>query len=264
MKGFIMLLSFMTRLYVPKVEYDEEKLGKAMKFFPLVGFIMGIFLYLTATIFLKLTYSHNLTIIFVLLVEIILTGGLHLDGLADTFDGIFSYRSKQKMLEIMKDSRIGTNGVLALIMYFALKFVLLQVIGQMFGTEYLLFVIFSYPIVARLCSVTSCATAPYARANGMGKTFVDNTNFYSLCFSFILTALLIQVPLFPIFKEAFYPMVLLVLTIFLTILVFVSFLFSKLMTKKIGGITGDTLGALLELSQVLYLFITVIFLSIKF
>ena len=113
MKGFLLLMSFMTRLYVPKVEYDELKLGKAMKYFPFVGFIIGIFLYFTALLFFRFTYSINLAIIFVILIEIILTGGIHLDGLADTFDGIFSYRSKQKMLEIMKDSRIGTNGVLA-------------------------------------------------------------------------------------------------------------------------------------------------------
>lgn len=64
-------------------------------------------------------------IIVIILTDLITTGGLHLDGLADTFDGIFSYRSKHKMLEIMKDSRLGSNGALALILYFLLKFVLL-------------------------------------------------------------------------------------------------------------------------------------------
>ena len=62
----------------------------------------------------------------VVLAEVILTGALHLDGLADTFDGIFSYRSKQKMLEIMKDSRLGTNGGIALVLYFVLKILLIS------------------------------------------------------------------------------------------------------------------------------------------
>ncbi|MCI5725685.1 MAG: adenosylcobinamide-GDP ribazoletransferase [Fusobacterium gastrosuis] len=263
MKGFILLLSFMTRLYVPKVEYDEERLGKAMKYFPAAGLIISILLYITIIIFLRITYSINLAIVFVMLMEVVLTGGIHLDGLADTFDGIFSYRSKQKMLEIMKDSRIGTNGVLSLILYFISKFFLLQTIATNIGVEMLLFAIFSYPIVARLCSVVSCASAPYARTSGMGKAFVDNTNKISVIISFILTAVLLNLP---IIIMSFRNMdilnsVFLAIFIIILILAFMSIvanLFSKLMMRKIGGITGDTLGALLELSQILYLLILLI------
>lgn len=263
MKGFILLMSFMTRLYVPKVEYDEEKLGKAMKFFPIVGFIIGIILFLTDILVKGITLNDNVAIIFIILVDVILTGAIHLDGLADTFDGIFSYRSKQKMLEIMKDSRIGTNGVIALIMYFMLKFFLLQSIIEIDGITYI--PIFAYPIISRYCSVVSCATAPYARASGMGKTFVDNTNKKSVFISFIATFLLLMILTsastfvdFLYFKEInlnlffsrslFYFSIMIFMTIVAT-------LFSKLMTRKIGGITGDTLGALLELSQLLYLLI---------
>lgn len=260
MKGFILLLSFMTRLYVPKVEYDEEKLGKAMKLFPVVGLIISLFLCLTAFVFFRfITFSIDLAIVFIMLVEIILTGGIHLDGLADTFDGIFSYRSKQKMLEIMKDSRIGTNGVLALIMYFLIKFCLLQALAKNFGIEMLIFAVFSYPIVARLCSVVSCASAPYARTSGMGKTFVDNTNMASVVVAFILTALLINFP-FMLNMNVLNSVFLLIISV-VSILVFMSIvanLFSKLMTKKIGGITGDTLGALLELSEILYLLVLLV------
>lgn len=258
MKGFILLLSFMTRLYVPKVEYNEEKLGKAMKFFPFVGLIIGLFLYFAALISLKLTKSIEITVVLLLLVEIILTGGIHLDGLSDTFDGIFSYRSKQKMLEIMKDSRVGVNGVLSLIMYFLLKFVLLQTIAFHLGVIYMFYAVFSSPIIARLCSVVSCASAPYARASGMGKAFVDNTNLLSVAFAFVSTFILIQLPFFSILKEVYYPFVALTLAGILLIMSIVAFLFSKLMTRKIGGITGDTLGALLELSQLLSLLILVI------
>lgn len=264
MKGLFLLMSFMTRLYVPKVEYDELKLGKSMKYFPIVGFIIGILLYFTASLFLKFTYSLNLTIIFVILLEIVLTGGIHLDGLADTFDGIFSYRSKQKMLEIMKDSRIGTNGVLALIMYFLLKFVLLQTIAQNLGMDYFLYVVFSYPIIARLCSVVSCASAPYARASGMAKSFIENTNFFSLIVAFFLTLVLTQIPLLlaNISLDLYFHIFVSMLIIFL-IMISISYLFSKLMTKKIGGITGDTLGALLELSQLLYLLLLIISVTIS-
>ena len=131
MKGFLLLLSFMTRIPMPKTEYDEEKLGKSMKYFPVVGIIIGFILLFFCIIFnfifKNINYSAALPlmIIVIILTDLITTGGLHLDGLADTFDGIFSYRSKHKMLEIMKDSRLGSNGALALILYFLLKFVLL-------------------------------------------------------------------------------------------------------------------------------------------
>ena len=108
MKGFLLLLSFMTRIPMPKIDYDEEKLGKSMKYFPAVGVIVGIILLFFCIVFTfvfkNLNYSTvlPLMIIVVILTDLITTGGLHLDGLADTFDGIFSYRSKHKMLEIMK------------------------------------------------------------------------------------------------------------------------------------------------------------------
>ena len=153
MKGFLLLLSFMTRLPMPNLKYEEEKLGKSMKFFPLVGIISYLSKNLTVSVL-------PLTVIVIILVDIVITGGLHLDGLADTFDGIFSYRSKQKMLEIMKDSRIGSNGVLALILYFLIKFVLLFSIASEYGGEYLMFAVLTYPVASRLCSVVSCASAP--------------------------------------------------------------------------------------------------------
>ena len=201
MKGFLLLLSFMTRIPVPKTEYDEEKLGKSMKYFPVVGIIVGFILLFFCIIFnfiLKnLTYSAilPLMIIVVILTDLITTGALHLDGLADTFDGIFSYRSKHKMLEIMKDSRLGSNGALALILYFLIKFVLLYSLLMEDQGE-TVFAVLTYPVVARLCSVISCASAPYARGSGMGKTFVDNTKASGVIIASLITVVYSSAMLF--------------------------------------------------------------------
>ncbi len=262
MKGFLLLMSFMTRLYVPRIEYNEERLGKSMKFFPLVGFIIGLILVLITLIANALTGSILVAILLMIIGEVVITGGIHLDGLADTFDGIFSYRSKQKMLDIMKDSRVGTNGALALIIYFMLKFVLIyeiahNSIGSM-GMN-LLYLILTFPIIARLSSVVSCASAPYARASGMGKAFVDNTKFKEVLFAFILTMLLLIISLFLLKTNLInYISFLILFILFSIIIMLVSFLISKLMIKKIGGITGDTLGAVLKLSEILYLLLYLI------
>ena len=266
MKGFLLLLSFMTRIPMPKIEYDEEKLGKSMKYFPVVGIIVGFILLFFCIIFnfiLKnISYSAvlPLMIIVVILTDLISTGALHLDGLADTFDGIFSYRSKHKMLEIMKDSRLGSNGALALILYFLLKFILLfsLTIGSREGAIY---AIMTYPVVARFCSVVSCASSPYARGSGMGKTFVDNTKTCGLIVATVITLLytigMIFMP-FVLFTNYSLPIQIIMKSILIIVIIVAlsalfAYAFSKLIERKIGGITGDTLGALLEISSLLYI-----------
>jgi len=271
MKGFLLLLSFMTRIPMPKTEYDEEKLGKSMKYFPVVGIIVGLillfFCIVFTFIFKNLTYSAvlPLMIIVVILTDLITTGALHLDGLADTFDGIFSYRSKHKMLEIMKDSRLGSNGALALILYFLLKFVLLFSL-TIESREAAIYVIMTYPVVARFCSVVSCASSPYARGSGMGKTFVDNTKTCGLVVATVITLLytvgMVFIP-FIFFTNyslsiQFIIQTILVIFVIVALLALFAYAFSKLIERKIGGITGDTLGALLEISSLVYIFLILV------
>ncbi|AGM23560.1 adenosylcobinamide-GDP ribazoletransferase [Fusobacterium animalis] len=266
MKGFLLLLSFMTRIPMPKIEYDEEKLGKSMKYFPVVGIIVGFILLFFCIIFnfiLKnISYSAvlPLMIIVVILTDLITTGALHLDGLADTFDGIFSYRSKHKMLEIMKDSRLGSNGALALILYFLLKFILLFSL-TIESREGAIYAIMTYPVVSRFCSVVSCASSPYARGSGMGKTFVDNTKTCGLIVATVITFLytigMIFMP-FLLFTNYSLPMQIIMKSILIIVIIVAlsalfAYAFSKLIERKIGGITGDTLGALLEISSLLYI-----------
>ena len=271
MKGFLLLLSFMTRIPMPKTEYDEEKLGKSMKYFPVVGIIVGFILLFFCIIFnfiLKnISYSAilPLMIIVIILTDLITTGGLHLDGLADTFDGIFSYRSKHKMLEIMKDSRLGSNGALALILYFLIKFVLLYSLLMEDQGE-TVFAVLTYPVVARLCSVISCASAPYARGSGMGKTFVDNIKTSGVVIATLITVVYSGAVLFYMMGSQFnyfLPLDLFMKSFGINLLIIAilglfAFSFSKLIERKIGGITGDTLGALLEISSLVYLFLIIV------
>ena len=142
-KQFLILIQFMTRIPVfVNVEYDEEKLGKSIKYFPLVGAVIGIFLFGINFLAGKVTGNRQIIAVIIVVAEIFITGILHIDGLADTFDGLFSYAKKERMLEIMKDSRIGTNGAVVLILYFITKIILLSEVKP----EYILL----YPIISRL------------------------------------------------------------------------------------------------------------------
>lgn len=247
MKGLALLFKFMTRLPFPGGNiFDSKALGKGMKWFPIVGLIIGFINLFVATVLESFIPSPILMGIILVTLDVIITGGLHLDGLADTFDGIFSYRSKQKMLEIMKDSRVGTNGVLVLILYFIFKIAFLVETSELFGINQGVIMLI-IPVLSRINSVVNCTFEPYARATGMGKNFVDNTDKTGLLISYLtVTAILYGIG--QIFMLPFVN-----LFIILNILIICGFLFGKLMTKKIGGITGDTLGALLELSSVLSL-----------
>lgn len=248
MNGIALLFKFMTRLPVGfEPKFDSETLGKSMKFFPIVGMVMGLVLFAFYLGLGYFIYSPMVMAVILVIIEVILTGGLHLDGLADTFDGIFSYRSKQKMLDIMKDSRLGTNGGLVLILYFILKVALIYELN-IYGGLSSGVVLLMTPALARLNSVVNCASAPYARATGMGKTFVDNTNGMGVVVATILTF---------IFGGAvcYFFLIPYAILIIIPILMLLGFIFAKLMTRKIGGITGDTLGAVVELSEVIAIFL---------
>ena len=201
---FIILIQFMTRIPIPiKVEYSEKKLGKSIKFFPLVGLIIGLILYFSnflITVYLKnIFYNKVIIAVLIIIIEILAVGIIHIDGLADTFDGLFSYAKKEKMLEIMKDSRIGTNGTVVLILYFITKI-----------------------------------------------TIISENGIFEVIFSLILTNALVFLIIGT--KGG--------IALFIALLFIILFMFN--VRKKIGGITGDTMGASLELTSILVLFLGII------
>lgn len=263
MEGLILLFKFMTRLPIPMdPKFDSIKMGKSMRFFPVVGIVIGIIMYVFYLLFGSFIRSAYILAGVMVLLEIAITGAMHLDGLSDTFDGIFSYRSKQKMLEIMKDSRIGANGAIALIMYFLLKVLLLAGIqnefpiinlGLLSGKLQLngmgLALLIS-PVIARANSVLNCGMSPYAKASGSAKDLVEQTDRQGVMVGILISliySLLVQAILYRGFNA-----ICIVNTIFVTHVL--GAYFAKLMERKIGGITGDTLGAVLELSQLVVLF----------
>jgi adenosylcobinamide-GDP ribazoletransferase len=118
MKRLILLIQFLTRIPINiNLSVTREDLSKSVIYFPIVGYIIGIIL----ALFYKFSifYFDKIIIVFlVVIIEIVITGGLHIDGLSDTVDGIYSGREKKKIIEIMKDPNVGTFGVLSIIIYF--------------------------------------------------------------------------------------------------------------------------------------------------
>ena len=233
-KQLIILIQFMTRIPVfVNVEYDEEKLGKSIKYFPLVGAIIGIFLYGINILAGKITVNRQIAAMIIIIAEIFITGLIHIDGLADTADGLFSYAEKEKILEIMKDSRVGTNGAVALILYFMTKVILLSEIRP----EYIIL----YPVISRLSTSINAGLGEYARKNGMSNGIIGKNGKKEAGISIIITMILS----FIILKAK--GLIILIFAILFILLLM------KGVKRKIGGITGDTMGASLELTSILVL-----------
>ena len=237
----VILTKFMTRIPIPiKVNYDPKKLGKSIKFFPLVGLAIGLILYYTSIILVKFSKNNLINALIIIVIELMVVGIIHIDGLCDTFDGLFSYREKEKMLEIMKDSRIGTNGAIILVLYFIAKILFISEIFSI-NLKYLII----YPVLARLATPINAAFSDYARKNGMSNFIISQNSAFEGIFSIILAAALS----FLIFSFKGFEL-------FLGAFLFIIF-FMQFVKKKIDGVTGDTMGAALELTAIFVLFLAI-------
>lgn len=166
---FLLALSFMTSIPITlgRMMSDEE-MGQSTRWFPAVGGVIGV---LVSSLFVLSSYvlpplvSGAIALIF----WIAITRGLHLDGLADTFDGLGGGATRERALEIMKDSRIGTFGALAIGSVLILKFASLS----SFGPRGFYWILLS-PILARWAVVWSIFHFPPARKDGAGRVFVSS------------------------------------------------------------------------------------------
>lgn len=233
MKHFILAITFLTRIYIPnRYTYQEDDFGKSIWWYPIVGLLLGVILGSVAYGFDIILLNPDLSAFLILLLYTLLTGGLHLDGLADVCDGLFSGRSRDKIFEIMKDSRVGSFGVIGLVLYFLGMWVVLkQANWQM---------VFLFPVVGRCGILVVAGLSKYAKESGLGKSIVEAAHsihiFYSVLFVVFLSLILGNY---------------LVFSVIFTILVVV--LLTRRVSKILRGITGDVMGMMVEVSQVVFL-----------
>ena len=252
MKEFFIGLQFLTRLSIVKqTVWTEESFGKSVKFFPAVGAVLGICY--AVLLFVLVYFTDEKFSIFIgafgFFLNVILTGGIHCDGLMDSADGLFSGREKDKILEIMKDSRAGAFGVVALVTVATLEISALAELAENF-TMLLFIAVYAAPIIGRLAMVLAISIFPYARPEGLGKAFSKYATPKTFLFALVETLLLL-LPLYFIDEEIFYVAVIALLAAMLFALYF-----GKYVMLKIGGLTGDIYGAIEMLTE---LFVVIIF-----
>lgn len=262
MSNFLWALKFLTIIPIDKEDRIKPH-GRTpvVYWFPVAGLCIGIFLSL-AYLPLYSFFPPLIADALIILTYIVITGALHLDGLADTCDGIWGGWNKEKRLEIMRDSRIGSFGAIGLICLLGLKYVSLLSIGEIsainnspfhasvkcascFISPVLLnkcVALVVMPVVGRWAQVCAAGLSTYARnESGTGSFITVGTTRKQVFYA----------SLFPVFLFwLFYNLK--GLMIFAIIIIF-TLGWIWYIKKKIGGMTGDTLGATNEISELVFL-----------
>ncbi|HEX5637570.1 MAG TPA: adenosylcobinamide-GDP ribazoletransferase [Gammaproteobacteria bacterium] len=239
MKSFLLALQFLTRIPLRiNVGDDPALAGRSLLWYPLVGGLMGVVLYGIAV--LMANQSGLLTAAMILIIWVLITGGLHLDGLADSADAwAGGYGDKEKTLAIMKDPHVGSFAVVMLVLVLILKFAAL---GELVKSDNLIYLIIA-PMLARSAAVFLFITTPYVRQNGLGSNMALHLPHTAA----IIVLLLFVVPV----------IILQFIAVVAAILVLAGLRY--LMLKRIGGMTGDTIGASIEIVEVVVLAGLVVF-----
>ncbi|MFQ6014335.1 MAG: adenosylcobinamide-GDP ribazoletransferase [Anaerolineae bacterium] len=235
--GFLEAVRLLTTIPIPRMKVpSEEEMARSLSYFPLVGTMLGSILVLVNNL-LRPIWSTPMVNAILVVALIVLTGGMHLDGLADTSDGLFGGRSRGQKLAIMKDSHIGAFGTLAVLCTLLLKLSFLNELPDVLRGQSLILM----PTLGRWAMVNAIFRYPSAREEGMGRTFREHCGVKELAIATMIATA------FSFLLLGFWGLVLLV-GVWLA-----ATLINRALTRALGGLTGDTYGALCETSEVLVL-----------
>lgn len=234
--SFLIALQFLTTIpvFVP-LNYSQRAQGQALLWYPVVGLLLACVLLIAAAIL----PANQIGAALLLVIWVLLTGALHLDGLADCSDAFFAAMGdKEKTLRILKDPLNGTMAVVSIVLVLLVKFVALSVLlsQQQFLALVLILVLSRSAVLLLFISV------PYVREQGLGSVLAQHFSKNS-AMVVLLTVVLLSFFALPI-------------TLFLSVYVatVVVFLSLKMLTMKVlGGFTGDVAGSLIELEEVILL-----------
>ena len=237
LKSFSGALSFLTIFRIPFSNsiLSAKELAAGFACFPLIGLLLGA-IYYGAALFLSGRVPVLLLAVLIASLTILLTRGLHFDGLADLADGIWGGATPERRLEIMKDSRSGAFGVLALIVAVSFK---IASVHALLVAGYLTPLLLA-PVFSRFAMAAAAYGSSYARKEGLGKPFVEQMRVGHLATAALFTA------------AASLPAGIYSVLYFVPVLG-CAFFFKMLSGKYLGGMTGDVLGAVNETGEIIVL-----------
>ncbi|MBT2636684.1 adenosylcobinamide-GDP ribazoletransferase [Bacillus sp. ISL-39] len=243
-KGFLINLQFFSTIPIPfELPMDRKHLERAIQTFPLLGILQGgIYASILFAIVEWTPFSALTAAIVLWLASILLTGGIHLDGWIDSSDAYFSYRDQEKRLEIMKDPRTGAFGVLSVLVLLSTKvFFLYEIVVMLQDATYLLAL--AIPILSRMVMGILLVTVRPAKNEGLGAMFHNASSKSTLW-------------IYPVFLLGLAGVLILTglyigMAVYFLAAIFIVLFLRKKIVEWFGGMTGDTLGASVELTEVL-------------
>ena len=242
--SFLIALTFFSIFPIPQKffpEWNEKNLRFFCVMIPATGILFAVFWFLFSIELFKLeNLSENLRGFFMMFLTLAITGGLHMDGLMDTCDAVFSRKDRETRLKILSDSHAGSFAVIACVLVLTAKtFLFAEIFSRDLEKNFL----FLIPVYSRLGTALILNNLPFAKSDGLavmlGKCRRKRDNFFLGIFFAALIFLGKSILIPAIFILSF-------------------IIWSKICVKIFGGITGDLLGAFLEISEILLLIGTVI------
>ncbi len=239
-QAFWLAIGFLTRIpMLIQIDYSQRLMNQSSLYFPLVGLLLGV-CYAGAYTLLTLAFSPIISIILVVILHLWMTGAFHEDGLADSVDALGGGYTIEKRLEIMKDSRIGTYGTVALVSALALKVALLAEVRSVW------LALLAAPMVARLTPLLIMGYLPYVTdpdkskskpvADGFSRARLAVAAAFTLCASLALTLYEPWILLWGLCST-----------------LGVALIWGGYLRSQLDGYTGDTLGASVVFSELVLL-----------
>ncbi|MGA8272466.1 MAG: adenosylcobinamide-GDP ribazoletransferase [Candidatus Sulfotelmatobacter sp.] len=234
LEELLIAFQFLTRLPVSRVSYQPDSLSRSAKFFPIVGLVIGA----GASLLRRILAPHlnrALVALLILTFFVLVTGGFHEDGLADTADAFGGGWSREQVLTILRDSRIGSYGGLALVLSVLARFLLLSILPI---NRFTAFVVSAHVLCRWTALPLSYFLPPARQDDGQGARIALKTSFLSLITGTLLSFAIV----FYLMRGAFWIPVLVAIVI--------SALSGLYYFRRIGGITGDCFGATNQLTEI--------------
>lgn len=240
--SLILYFQFFTRIPIPiAIEEPEAKMRAGVRYFSFFGLLLGV-LELLVFLLLQIFFGGGIAWIMTLFFDVCITGGFHLDALSDMADGLFSSRHKERMLEIMKDSRVGSNGVLAIVFYYLIMVFSFYTLLPTADRYQQAVIVLLLNLVGKNGITLLFYQMQYAgdNPNGLGTVFLNVKPI-----DILITQGVTLVALLVFLRGA--------ALICFGVHVLTVFGYRQLVMSKVGGFNGDTLGACSPLSQAVFL-----------
>ena len=240
LKGFVIAFSMYSKIPMPRVEWEQKNMKYALCFFPFVGLVIGALVYFWYGLCIHFEVSAVIRTAVMVCIPVILTGGIHVDGLLDTIDAISSNKPKEEKLRILSDPHAGAFAIIYCVIYFILMFAFAYEV-----TPFSIVIISLTFVLSRAMSAFSIVAFKMAKDTGLARTFSDMS-------AKIIVGITSLVYIFAcIFLMMWYNIFIGGIAIAVAILTFLYYRYKSY--KNFGGITGDLCGYFLQLCELIIL-----------